>query len=69
MYMKQLNVQSAIYKMDNAGRDGEFFGIVSAVVSIQAIIVWYMEFRKKTEFLKKQEVLFRNTFIQTLKML
>ena len=44
MYMKRFNVQNAIYKMDNTGRDRELLGIVSVVVSIQTIIVWYMEF-------------------------
>ena len=36
---------SKCYKMDNAEYDGELFGIVSAVISIQKlIIVWYIEF-------------------------
>ena len=54
--------------MDNAGRDRELFGIVSAVVSIQAIIVWYMEFSEKQSFSKSKRY-FSKTFIQTSKML
>ena len=34
--------------MDNAGPDGELFGIASAVVSIEKLIIeWYVEFSGK----------------------
>ena len=51
-------------KMDNAGPDGDLFGIVSAVISIQKlIIVRYVEFSEKTDyFSKKQEVFSQKTF-------
>ena len=54
MYMKQFNIQSAI-KLDSAGCDGELFGIASAVISVQMlIIVWYMEFSEKKTFSKSE---------------
>ena len=68
MYMKQFNIQSAI-KLDNAGCDGEPFGIASAVISVQMlIIVWYMEFSEKKTVSQKVSSTLKSLH-QPLKML
>ena len=58
--------------MDNAGHDGEPFVIASAIVGVHNKMIIMCDTIKLAEnrlFLKKQELLFKNTSVHTSKML